>query len=102
MVGTVKKSTDTVDLTMVAILLIPSPLLSSDGSHEPIQYHAPLLQVTMRTLNIQRKLGDIGLEGGNFRSCFGYGRVSGIWRVSIPRWPPTNVATRPGCGQWQN
>ena len=56
MVGTVKKSMDTVVLTMVAILLIPSPLLSSGGSHEPIQYHAPLLRITMRTLNIQRKL----------------------------------------------
>jgi hypothetical protein len=48
MVGTVKKSTETMDLTMVAILLIPSPLLSSGGSHEPIQYHAPLLQISTK------------------------------------------------------
>jgi hypothetical protein len=34
MVGTKKKSTDTMVLTTVAFLFIPSPWLSSGGSHE--------------------------------------------------------------------
>jgi hypothetical protein len=53
MVGTVKKSTETIHLTMFAILLIPSSLLSSGELHEPCQYHAPSSRITMRTLPVE-------------------------------------------------
>jgi hypothetical protein len=51
---------------MVAILLIPSPLLSSAGLHEPSQYHALSSRITMRVREALRRV----IPGGGRRREF--------------------------------